>query len=85
MLRNSCLRPKGAVINQSRATPWDHVQPHVRALQGRNKTRFFTGDSGIATSQNCAALSGLAVRWNPSSQGIALGCHVAVPSGRKAK
>ena len=54
----SVRRPEGAVTNQPRATPWEHFSSDARALTGRNRIRFFTGDWDVAIAENCGALTG---------------------------
>ena len=81
----SVRRPEGAVTNQPRATPWEHVHQPTRAMTGRNRIRFFTGECDVATAENCGALTGHALPWNPGSQGVALGWHVVSPSGRNSE
>jgi hypothetical protein len=79
-------RPKGAVTNQPRATPWDHVHhehpgsvsgpkgqsqispgqrpgttstTNIRALKGRNRIRFFTGDQTRQEPRIVAPFTGM--------------------------
>ena len=76
------LRPEGAVTNQPRATPWEHVHQPNPSPDGAKQNSVFPGDRDVATAENCGALTGHAVPWNRGSQGVALGWHVASPSGR---
>jgi len=78
-----CLfAPQGQSQVSPEQRPGNTSTTRAPALKGRNRIRFFTGNHGIARAENCAALSGLEVPWNPCSQGDALGWHVAAPSGR---
>jgi len=81
-----CLfAPKGQSQISPGQRPGNTSITRAPALKGRNRRRFFTGNCDIARAENCAALSGLAVPWNPCSQGVALGWNVAALSGRNPR
>jgi hypothetical protein len=85
MLRLWIFAPNGAVTNQPRATPWEHVH-HQRPSPVRAKPFLVHhGESDIAKAENCGALTGHALPWNTGSQGVALGWHVISPSGRNTE
>jgi hypothetical protein len=85
MLRLHVDVPEGQSQISPGQRPGNTSSNHVPALKGRNRMRFFTCDGDVATAENCGALTGHALPWNPGSQGDALGWHVVSPSGRNSE
>jgi hypothetical protein len=85
MLRDWIFAPNGAVTDQPRATPWEHARHQGPSPVRAKQISFLRGESDVAIAENCGALTGHALSWNPGSQGVSLGWHVVSPSGRNFK
>ncbi len=79
-------RPKGAVTNQPRATPWDHAkQPRPCPERAKQNAVFYVRLRHLQPRLVARARAFPFSLWNLCSQCVALGWHVVSPSRRNSK
>ena len=82
------VRPNGAATCQPRASPWGPEHDKVAALKGRNR-QILESPSSFRLMNGTLGIDRLyrpfRAYWSYAlpTQGVALGCHVVAPLGRR--